>query len=54
MMYQIGTESNDVVTGVSVDNSFLGTRTYPNTAVGGYTEGSLAGSNGERVSKGSS
>lgn len=34
------------MTGVSVDNS--GTKTYPDTAVGGYTEGSLAGSNGER------
>lgn len=46
-MNQFGTESPDVVTGISVNNS--DTSTYPDTAVGGYTEGSLAGSNGETV-----
>lgn len=45
-MIQVGTESIDVVTGMSVD--FSDTTIYPDVGVSGYTEGSLAGTNGER------
>ncbi|CAM9252509.1 unnamed protein product, partial [Hapterophycus canaliculatus] len=41
--YQFGTESIDVVTGVSIDNS--DSTIYPDLVVAGYTEGSLAGPN---------
>lgn len=45
---QFGTESADVVTGISVDDS--DSEIYPDLVVAGYTEGSLAGLNGERMS----
>ncbi|CAM9339220.1 unnamed protein product, partial [Scytosiphon promiscuus] len=41
--YQVGTESVDVVSGISVDNS--GSTIYPDMTIVGYTGGSLAGPN---------
>eukprot|EP00903_Cladosiphon_okamuranus_P017880 g16453.t1 len=43
--YQVGTNSTDVVTGISVDNS--GTGVFPDVAIGGFTGGSLAAPNGK-------
>lgn len=44
--YQDGTSVDDVISCVSVDGAEDGSK-YPGVTVGGYTEGSLAGKNGE-------
>lgn len=45
--YQDGTGGDDVISGVLAEGGDDGS-TYPRVTVGGYTDGSLAGSNGER------
>lgn len=44
--YQVGTESTDVISDVLVGQAAEGS-SYPGVTVAGYTEGSLAGPNGE-------
>lgn len=44
--YQIGTGSNDVISDVLVGEAEEGSL-YPGVTIAGYTEGSLAGPNGE-------